>query len=134
MNGQTLLLHNGLISYSVLGNSRIVLGCTGYIHTVNSYSTINNSVSPFVYVRPFKKMSVKVSYLENKGSNIIEDNGYLVNNSGDLTTSRWSCLVNFNISNHFDLYGLYQFENKEAAVQNFTYHYNVIVAGIKIIP
>jgi hypothetical protein len=134
MNDQTLLLHNGLISYSLLGNSRIVLGCTDYIHTVNSYSTINNSVSPFVYVQPFKKMSVKISYLQNKGSNIIEDNGYLVNNSGDLTTSRWSYLVNFNASQHIALYGLYQFENKEESSQNFNYHYNVIVAGIKIIP
>ncbi len=134
MNSTTLLLHNVTISYSVLGNSRLVLGCTEYLHTINSYSSVNNSVSPFVYVRPLKNMSVKVNYLANKGSNIIEDNGYLVNNSGDLTTSRWSYLVNFNISNHLDVYGLYQFENKEAAGQSFTYHYNVIVAGIKIIP
>jgi tetratricopeptide (TPR) repeat protein len=134
MNGQTLLLHNGIISYSVPGNSRIVLGCTGYIHTINSYSTINNSVSPFVYVQPFKKMSVKISYLQNKGSNIIEDDGYLVNNSGDLTTSRWSYLMNVNVSQHVTLYGLYQLENKQESMQLYNYRYNVIVAGIKIIP
>ena len=75
-----------------------------------------------------------MSYLVNTKNNIIEDNGYLVNNSGDLTTSRYSALVNVTLSKHLSLYCLYQLENKYEGFQGFNYRYNVIVGGIKITP
>ena len=131
---KTQLIHSGFVSYSVLGNSKFVFGCTGYVHTINNYSTTYVAVSPFIYVQPFHKLSIKASYFINKGTNIIEDNGYLVNNSFDLTTSRWSGLVNLNLNKKVSIYGLYQLEYKTEATQLFNYHYNVIVVGIKVTP
>lgn len=131
---KTQIIHNGFISYSVFGNSKLVLGCTSYAHTINNYSTTYAAVTPFMYIQPFHKLSIKASYFLNNGTNIIEDNGYLVNNSFDLTTSRWSGLVNFKLNKKVSIYGLYQLENKTEDVQLFNYKYNVIVLGIKISP
>jgi tetratricopeptide (TPR) repeat protein len=134
MSNVTQFIHSGAVSYYVFGNSKLVLGCADYLHTINTYSTLNNSIAPFIYVQPFNRLSIKASYLINSGNNIIEDNGYLVNNSPDLTKSRWSLLANVVLSKHVSIYGLYQFENKTESKQSFNYHYNVIVGGIKITP
>lgn len=134
INSKTQFLHSGFVSYSVFGNSKLVVGCTGIFHTSDSYSTMNTSLSPFIYVQPINQFSLKLSYLNNTKNNVIEENGYLVNNSRDLTKSRWSILANFNISKKVALYGLYQLEYKQERVQLFNYQYNVFIAGLKITP
>lgn len=130
----TQYLHAGGVSCYLLGNSRFVIGCTGYLHTVDAYSTLHSSVQPYLYCEPFKRFSVKLHALFNEGKNIIEDNGYLVNNSPDLTQWRTGALFNFYLGKRISLYALYQFENKLENVQKFHYKYNVILAGIKITP
>jgi tetratricopeptide (TPR) repeat protein len=134
MNNKTQYIHSGFTSYSPFGNSKIILGTTLYAHTVDSYNTTCLAVSPFIYFRPIKRLSLKFSYLYNTNNNIIEDNGYSVNNSPDLTQSRYSALLNFSINKKVSLYGLYQLENKQEVVQLFNYKYNVFVAGIRITP
>ena len=127
-------IHSASISYAILGNSKIVLGCSGYVHSNDVYKTSYVAATPFIYIQPVKRLSMKLSYLMNSGNNIIEDNGYLVNNSADLTLSRYSALLNLTLNKHLSLYGLYQLEYKHEAVQSFNYRYNVIVAGLKIVP
>lgn len=134
MNNKTQFIHSGFLSYAPLGNSKIVLGCTGYLHTIDSYQTFYGAVVPFIYLQPFNKLSLKLSYLYNEKNNFIEENGYLVNNSPDVTQKRYSALINFNINKNVDIYGLYQLEYKYEAIQSFNYRYNVIVAGVKITP
>ncbi|MGZ3863286.1 MAG: tetratricopeptide repeat protein [Bacteroidia bacterium] len=134
MSGKTQYINSFSATFWPLGNSRIVMGCTGYLHTTNGYSVSYGSVSPFLYLQPLKKISLKISYLLNAGNNIIEENGYLVNNSPDLTQTRISALANFFISKKVSLYALYQLENKQESVQKFNYKYNVILAGIKFTP
>jgi hypothetical protein len=92
------------------------------------------SAAPFIYLQPAKSISVKLGYLTNAGNNIIEDNGYFINNSPDLTKSRFGTLANFQLINSVSLYGLYQLEFKEESYRQFNYRYHVIVADIKIVP
>ncbi len=132
MSNKTQYINSASLYYSMLGNSKVVLGCTGYAHTIDNYKTTYISASPFIYIQPSNKIAVKLSYLSNVGNNIIEDNGYFVNNSPDLTKSRWSILVNFHASKSISLYATYQLENKQENIQQFNYRYNIIVAGIKI--
>jgi len=134
MNNVTQYINYGSLAYSLLGNSRLVFGCTSYIHTEDSYSSTSIAIVPFIYTQPAKWLAFKLSYFSNSKKNILEDNGYLVNNSGDLTTSRYSALVNLTLTKHVSIYGLYQLENKYEGVQEFNYRYNVIVGGIKITP
>ena len=134
MSGITQYINSAALYYSILGNSKIVLGCTGYFHTIDKYKTTYVSASPFIYAQPAKWLSIKLSYLTNKGNNLIEDNGYFVNNSPDLTISRWAILTNFHVSKSVTLYATYQLENKRENIQQFNYRYNIAVVGIKIIP
>jgi tetratricopeptide (TPR) repeat protein len=134
MSNVTQFINYGSLAYSVLGNSKLVVGCTGYLHTEDSYSSTSTAVAPFIYTQPAKWVAFKLSYFSNTKRNILEDNGYLVNNSGDLTKSRYSALVNLTLSKHIAIYGLYQLENKQEGMQGFNYRYNVIVGGIKIMP
>ncbi len=134
MNNVNQFIHSGSVSYAPFGNPKLMLGCTAYIHTSDSYNTTYTSPLPFIYFQPTNQLSFKISYLYNKRNNIIEDNGYLINNSADLTKSRYSALLNYNINNRVAIYGLYQLEYKQENVQQFNYQYHVFMAGIKLFP
>jgi tetratricopeptide (TPR) repeat protein len=124
--------HFANLTYSVFGNSKLVLGFTDYLRTNNKYATLINSFSAFVYFEPLKFANVKVSYFNNHDNNIIEENGYLINNSTDLTTNRFSVLANFRINKTFSLCTLYQIENKKVYLQGSDYQYNILMVGLKI--
>lgn len=133
--GATQYQHGLLVSWSPLKSRRFVLGCNTYVHTEDAYTTSYVATIPFIYASPVKRLGITASYLMNSGgSNAIESNGYIVNNSADLTTSRISALASVNINKQLDVYGLYQFENKEEAMAHYVYHYNLFVIGIKIRP
>jgi tetratricopeptide (TPR) repeat protein len=124
--------HFGNLKYSFFGNSKLVVGFTEYLHTSNNYVSLSNSFSAFISIQPAKFVAVKLSYFQNQNNNIIEENGYLVNNSTDLTTSRYSALANFRINKTFSLFAMYQLEKKQFYQQNSNYQYNVLMAGIKV--
>ncbi|MFL5752622.1 MAG: tetratricopeptide repeat protein [Bacteroidia bacterium] len=133
--GANQFQHGLSASYYPLKKRKLIAGCNAYMHTEDSYSSANFCFVPFLYVNPVKRLAFTFSYLNNTGGkNAVENNGYIVNNSSDLTTSRWSGIATVNITKQFDLYGLYQFENKTASAAKYTYHYNLFVAGIRIRP
>lgn len=133
MNSTTQLIHTGGLTVSPLGNTKLLFGLNAYLHTTTSYATLNTALSPFVSFDPINKLTIKLSYLTNQNDNFVEQNGYIINNSPDLTKSRFSILINGNINKHLSIYGLYQSEQKQEAVQLFNYKYSVFVAGFKII-
>ncbi len=128
--------HFATASYSVFGNSKLIVGFTGYLQTSDSYNTLNGSSAPFVYFQPFKATSVKLSYLKNNSKNIIEDNGSLVNNSNDLTKSRIGILADYQLSTRITIHALYQYEAKEyvQTTTSFNYNYNLFLVGLKFSP
>ena len=126
--------HFGSLSFSVFGNSKLILGFTNYLHTSDNYKSLDNAFAPFIYFEPLKAVSVNLGYFKNQNYNIIESNGALVNNSTDLTTSRYSALVNFRINNAISFYTMYQLENKYEATDKFKYDYTLLLAGIKFNP
>lgn len=128
---KTTQYNSGFLTYSFFGNNKLIIGCSGYFITSDNYKTKNTAIIPFIYIQPINKLSVKVNYMLNKNENIIEDNGYLINNSSDLTKSKLSILSSFYFNKNFSMYGLYQLENKEESFQLFNYKYNVIIFGIK---
>lgn len=128
--------HFGTATYSIFGNSKLIVGFTGYLQTSDGYNTLNGSSMPFVYFQPFKATSVKLSYLKNNSKNIIEDNGSLVNNSNDLTKSRVGVLADYRLNDRFTLHALYQYEAKKyvQTTTSFDYKYNLFLVGLKFSP
>jgi len=127
-------IHSGFMSYSVFGNPNLIVGTSAYLHHVQHKTSLYTAFSPFIYVQATNRLSLRLSYFQNSTYNLIEDNGYLVNNSIDLTTSRYSALVNFTLNEHISLYGLYQLEHKTENYQSFHYKYHMILGGLKITP
>jgi tetratricopeptide (TPR) repeat protein len=133
MNDLTQIIHTGGISVAPLGNQKLLLGLSAYFHTTTNYATINTALTPFISFDPIKQLSIKMSYLTNQNDNFIEQNGYIINNSPDLTTARFSVLATGRINKHLQVYGLYQSEQKQEVVQKFNYQYSIFVGGFKII-
>ncbi len=125
-------IYSGLASYAVFGNPKLIIGSQFYLHSISTNSVLYGSVAPFVYCQAIPKFSMKLSYLYNQGNNLVEDNGYLVNNSIDLTNSRWSLLCNYDINAKVSVYAMYQYENKTEIFNSFKYNYNVFLGGIKV--
>ncbi len=126
-------------AYAPLKKNKLIVGCTNYLYTEDEYVTTYYATYPFIEFNPTKKLSFNGSYLLNSnGKNVVENNGYIVNNSPDLTTSRWSFLASVAINKLLDVYGLYQFENKskDAAYDQagYDYNFNLFVIGLKIKP
>ncbi len=124
----TLFQSNLTVEYSILGNSRIVIGCTGYIN----YTSKSTVLAPYIIAHPTYKITLMASYLTNSGDNVLEANAYLINNSTDNTVSRYAFTCGFQISRHIDLYAQYVYENKIESKQSFKYNYNGFFAGIRI--
>ena len=61
--------HFGSLSYSVFGNSKLILGFTNYLHTSDNYKSLDNAFAPFIYFEPLKAVSVNLGYFKNQNYN-----------------------------------------------------------------
>ncbi|MFM7021861.1 MAG: hypothetical protein ACKOXB_02705 [Flavobacteriales bacterium] len=125
--------HTGL-TYYPLGNNKLALGAQVYMHTRDNYSNINFAVTPYVSYRVSARLGLHASYLSNSGNNLAEWNGFLFNNSPDLTTSRFTVGAEYSINKHFDIGATYQFENKTSAFGLGNYNFNSIIIAFKYKP
>jgi len=126
-------METGSIAYFPLGNSRFALGAQGYLVESNNYGT-ESAVSPFISVMPCSRLTLSAGYLYSTVFHLIEDNGYIVNNSFDLTPSRWTFQFSVALSRTINVYGLYQLENKVETIAGFDYNYQAFIIGLKITP
>lgn len=115
------------------GNSNFSLGAIAYIHSENSFVTSTLAANPFISWSPAGWLRLSGGYFANKNENLVEMNGYLVNNSPDLTLSRTSFMATFSLSRHWDFYSDYQYENKQQS-GTIAYTYNVFLFGLKFKP
>ncbi len=127
--------HNAMINYFPLGNNKLGIGANVYLYTRDAYSSVNFVFVPFVSFKPLQKLSLFGSYLLNSGyNNIAEWNGYVVNNSPDLTTGKLTLNADWTINKKWDLYATYQYENKQLFATTTEYQFNSIFVGIKFKP
>ena len=126
--------HNAGLTYFPLGNNKLGIGANVYLHTLDNYSSVNLACVPFATFKATQRLSFFGSYLYNSGNNIAEWNGFLVNNSPDLTTGRLTLNANWAINKHVDVNATYQYENKQSAYYNSAYQYNSFFIGLKFKP
>ncbi len=130
---------NLFISYFPLGNPKLSFTSNGFVQREDGKNIpVDNryAFSQSVAVTIFKKINLSGSYLYNEAHHFNELNGYLANNSNDLTTSRFSFMGTMYLSRHINFYLIYQLENKELGnpkQKTSTYTYNNFFGGIKFI-
>jgi hypothetical protein len=125
-------LQNGLSgSFYPFGNNKLVLSVTGYIQTEDGYKTLKTASSQSLVYSFGPKIWISVSTFFNTAKNINEGNGLLLNNSYDLTYKRGSCLLNYSLYKHFEIFGTYQREYKKESTQSKLYKFNTAIVGMK---
>ncbi len=122
--------HLGLSLYP-LGNNKLSVGLTSYIHKETSADL---AFAPYLNLQVTSKILLNLFYLQNNGPNIIENNGYLVNNSIDYTRQRIGAALSFKLTPSTSIYGVYAHERKQQFTQLFTYNYQIFTLGLKVIP
>lgn len=122
------------VAYYPFGNQKFSAGAYAYLHTEDYFGKTCFGISPFVSSYLNNKLFVSANILFNRGNNITEYSGYLVNNSFDLTRSRFMLSASYRIAKKFYLYASYGFETKEEKYTHFTYHYQLALAGLRFTP
>lgn len=117
-----------------LRNDKFSIAFQAYAHSNRSPNFKNLALVPAVNFSPIKKSYISLSYFVNSGNNTIEQTGYMLNNSFDLTTSRTSVYIAYQVFKNIQLYVLYANESKREQTRKLDYKYNTLVAGIRLIP
>lgn len=112
-----------------LGNNRLAVGNLLYIHYEDKNGT-SYAFNPFIGGRPLKYLYLQLNYFENQNENIIERNGNIVNNSPDLTRTRWTFIADFLVYKYISIYGIVVGENKRMPSQD-TYTISTYLLGLK---
>lgn len=123
----------GLILYP-FGNRKLALGALVYHHTETDYKQSNLAIAPCIssLIRP--KLLVSASWLSNRGGNVAESNAYLINNSIDVSLSRFNGMIEYSLSRHLTIYAVYSYDTRQEKFARFQYHYHLALLGVKFIP
>jgi len=125
------------LSYFPFGNNKLFFSGIAYVQKESIANDFKYAFSSSLTAVPFSKVILSASYLYNQAYHISEMNGYIANNSSDLTTSRIAFMSNFILSSHVNFYLLYQLENKSQnnSTNNIStnYSYNNFIGGLKFI-
>lgn len=134
MIGKPILQESASITYFPLANNKFSISATGFLIRDNVAKQNLKASSFTISVRPAPRVSFSGNYLMNQSVNLNEENGYTVNNSYDLTSSRISGTIDFSLSKNVSVYLLLMKENKTETQKNINYYYNSAIIGLKIIP
>ena len=129
--GSTRVQYNFSVIIYPLGNNKLSFAVSSYLRTADSNFVFCNNISMNCVLRKKLKLNTGVYFGNMKYA--VEDNGYLVNNSRDLTNARFTLMIDYLISKHIGIYALYQRESKVENFKNFFYNYNTALAGLKLI-
>lgn len=116
------------------GNRKLAVGALVYHHTETDYRESNLAVAPCISSLIHRKLLVSASWLRNRGGNVAESNAYLINNSIDVSLSRFNGMVEYVLSRHVNVYAVYSYDTRQEKFTRFQYHYHLALLGIKFIP
>lgn len=130
LNYETQLQIQPAITWFPLANNKLSLNVTGNYLTESSTFTTSATAS----YAPFRFMSFTGAYLNANTRYYTEQNGFLVNNSYDVTGSRYMGMVNFSPTVNWTIYAVYLHETKQLADPghpDILYNYDMGVLGLK---
>jgi len=125
--------HDASYTFYPLDNTKLSLGIKGYFHTADFYSTNYFSALPFVSLQATKKLGLFTSYLNSRGNNIAEWNGSILNNSPDLTTSKITLGLNYQLAKQWQIATAFEREQKTSESID-DYRYNSFYLSLKYTP
>lgn len=127
LNYETQLQIQPAITWFPFANNKLSLNVTGNYLTESSTFTSSATVN---YV-PIRYVSITGAYLNANTRYYTEQNGFLVNNSYDITGSRYMGMVNVSPTSNWTLYAVYLHETKREGTFDIPYNYDMGVLGLK---
>lgn len=123
----------GLMAYP-FGNRKLTVGGVLCHHTENGYRQSRLAFAPCASYQARRDLLLSASWLYNRGGNIVEGNAYLINNSIDVSLSRFTGMAEYSLSPHLNAYAVYSYDTRQEKFEKFQYHYHLALLGIKYIP
>lgn len=122
------------MNYFPFCNNWISVQANLYAHTENNFQKTSFAFSPGLtaVIRP--RLIVTAVYFTNPEGNISEYTGLLVNNSQDISMSRYTVNVSAGITKQLFLNAGYCRENKFDNQRAGRYYYDVMLFGIRYVP
>lgn len=121
------------ISWFPLSSNKLQLSTTPSLlatDTENVSLFWSNTISYIVH----PKLSLSLQSLNGKARNFNESNGYLVNNTFDAVTGRYTAMATYTLAKKWDIYSLLQYEQREEFFTKSSYNYSTFIIGFKYKP
>lgn len=115
------------LTWFPLSNNKVYLNASGNYLTEQSKLTLSGSAG----YMPFSRLSLSVAYLAAQTRYYTEQNGFIVNNSYDITKDRYMVSFNWRLHPLLSIYGIYQYEAKTESYFNIPYNYHTGIMGVK---
>ncbi|MES2689953.1 MAG: hypothetical protein V4658_06085 [Bacteroidota bacterium] len=110
-----------------LSNNKLYFSASGNYLTGQSKVTVSGSAG----YMPFNKLSLSIAYLAAQTRYYTEQNGFVVNNSYDITKNRYMASFSWRLFPSLSIYGIYQYETKTETYFNVPYNYHTGILGMK---
>lgn len=115
------------IVWQPFSNNKLFLSVYGNYMTEKSLF----AVSGIIGYSPVTVLSISGGYLSAQARYYTEQNGYIVNNSFDITKDRYIAAINWKINPLLHMYGMYQYETKTENYYDLHYTYQTGITGIR---
>lgn len=110
-------------------NNKLSISGNYFLQQRSNQSNIFTAFSLGLTYTPSSKFKISASYYSGNLKTNTEENGFVVNNSYFVTTSRFILMPQIAIHPKLDIYTMYQLENK--ALYTSKFQYNNIFLGLK---
>lgn len=127
LNYENQLQIQPAITWFPLSNNKLSLNVTGNYLTESSIFTTSATAS----YAPFRFVSITGAYLNANTRYYTEQNGFLVNNSYDVTGDRYMGMITLNPTVNWSVYAVYLHETKQEGTLDKPYTFDMGVLGLK---
>lgn len=110
--------------------SRLSLISTALIQSTDLSQSVG--LKEGLFINFSKKIQLYSEIILNRSTQFNEKNGFLANNSDDLTTVRFAATANWNVNRGLQIYLGGQLEEKQQITTELYYYYNTYMTGIKL--
>jgi hypothetical protein len=117
-------------NYYPLANNNLSLGAGIMVQQRKDTSITSLGYSFNAGYKFNKKFKLNAAYYFGNLKNNNEENGYIINNSYFITTSRLTIMPQVAVTKKMDVYLLYQYENK--SLNSINFHYQNYFLGLKL--
>ncbi len=127
INNENQLQIQPIIAWHPFNNNKFIV--QGGLNILTEKERIQSHISTKLLLKQRLSLAVGYSYLNAR--NFTEQNGYIVNNTFDLTNNRFHLLLSLGLLKNWSTYLYFQHENKQEFNSSINYQFDMMMCGIQ---